>query len=329
LIGLGADLVSMLFLLASPVMHGHASAYVLLLAATCALGVGFGLVVPALNTFTAAFFPHAVEKSILTLNALLGLGTALAPVFAAIFLGLGFWWGLPLLMAALAIVLLLFAATLPLPDAMPPTPPAGSESSRAIPSRFWLYAAFALVYGICETINGNWSTVYMASNLGASATLASLALTVFWATVTAGRVFFAAIERWIPQRVTYCALPWLIGVALVVTAFVPKGDGLLALGCFAVAGLGCSALLPLVIGFAQEELTTMSASVAGGLIGAYQIGYGMAAFGVGPLQAVAKLSLGLIFGGTALFAIGLALLAVLLVRFAPRVPIAHAPSPLQ
>ena len=35
----------------------------------------------------------------LVLNALLGLGTALAPVFVAIFVGLGFWWGLPVLAA--------------------------------------------------------------------------------------------------------------------------------------------------------------------------------------------------------------------------------------
>ena len=52
------------------------------------LGLGFGLVVPALNTITAAFHPGGVDKSILALNALLGPGTALAPVFVAFFVGL-------------------------------------------------------------------------------------------------------------------------------------------------------------------------------------------------------------------------------------------------
>jgi NAD(P)-dependent dehydrogenase (short-subunit alcohol dehydrogenase family) len=46
----------------------------------------------------------------------------------------------------------------------------------------------------------------------------------------------------------------------------------------------CSALLPLVISFGQAELKTIAASVAGGLIAFYQIGYGIAAFGVGPLM---------------------------------------------
>jgi len=54
-----------------------------------------------------------------------------------------------------------------------------------------------------------------------------------------------------------------------------------------VAGLGCSALLPLVISFAQLESTCVAASVAGGLICISQIGYGIAAFGVGALENAA------------------------------------------
>jgi hypothetical protein len=68
-------------------------AYGLLLLATAALGTGFGLTVPALNTLTAAFHPGTADRSILVLNALLGFGTVLAPVFVAVFDGLGFWWG--------------------------------------------------------------------------------------------------------------------------------------------------------------------------------------------------------------------------------------------
>jgi len=78
---------------------------------------------------------------------------------------------------------------------------------------------------------------------------------------------------------------------------------------FGLAGLGCSALLPLVISFGQEELTAMTASVAGAMIGFYQMGYGIAAFGVGPLQTWAGLSLTGIYRGTILFALALAALA--------------------
>jgi predicted MFS family arabinose efflux permease len=82
----------------------------------------------------------------------------------------------------------------------------------------------------------------------------------------------------------YRGLPFASAAALAVTAFLPKGEPTLGLLAFALAGLGCSALLPLTISFGQDEMTTIAASVAGGLIAAYQVGYGIAAFGVGPLQ---------------------------------------------
>ena len=355
LLGLAADLLSMALLFVSQfATNTHPLAYGMLLAATAFLGIGFGFAVPALNTFTAAFFPKKVDRAILTLNALLGLGTALAPIFAIIFVGLGFWWGLPILMSGLTLALILFSLRLPLGDARsprqdsgisavnrissPPSSPlqkyasreAHSETfplptfpvptnriknhfAREIPVRFWLYATFALLYGICETMNGNWATIYMSTSLGASTTLASMALTVFWITVTGGRVLFAAIEKWFPERWTYRTLPLLLALAFLATASAPKGHPFLAILSFGVAGLGCSALLPLVISFGQEELTTMTTSVAGGLIGFYQMGYGLAAFGVGPLQTWGGLSLAGIYRGTALFALALAALAFIIV----------------
>jgi hypothetical protein len=82
MIGLAAGLVSMALLLVSSfVTDDQTLAYALLLLVTASLGAGFGFTVPALNTFTAAFNPTAVSRSILVLNALLGLGTVPAPVF--------------------------------------------------------------------------------------------------------------------------------------------------------------------------------------------------------------------------------------------------------
>ena len=131
--------------------------------------------------------------------------------------------------------------------------------------------------------------------------------------VTGGRVLFAAIEKWCPQRWTYRALPVLMALAFLATSSAPKDHPILAMLSFGLAGLGCSALLPLVISFAQEELTAMTASVAGGLIGFYQMGYGIAAFGVGPLQTWGRLDLSSIYRGTSLFALALAAIAFVIV----------------
>jgi hypothetical protein len=121
-----------------------------------------------------------VDKAVLVLNALLGLGTALAPVFVAVFVGLGFWWGMPVLSTVLLVLLLLASARLPLKAEAAAAADRGAERT-GIPPRFWLFAGFAVLYGICKTMNGNWSQQDMTSQLGASSTQASLALTAFWA----------------------------------------------------------------------------------------------------------------------------------------------------
>jgi predicted MFS family arabinose efflux permease len=64
---------------------------------------------------------------------------------------------------------------------------------------------------------------------------------------------------------------------------LPDDQPALGVLAFGLAGLGCSALLPLTISFGQEELRAVAATVAGGVIACYQLGYGIAAFGIGPL----------------------------------------------
>jgi fucose permease len=315
LLGLGADLLAMALLVASWFTTGiHTLAYGILLTATASLGIGFGLTVPAVNTFAAGFFPRKVDSAILVLNALLGLGTALAPVLAALFVGLGVWWGLPVLVGVGTLGLLVFSQRLPLAQGPAGADARGRHGRTLVPAPFWVFAGFALLYGIVETMNGNWATLYMTQELGASAALASLALTAFWGAVTGGRVLFAAVSRWLPERSTYRILPFVVAFASVVTALLPRNQPLLGVVAFGVAGLGCSALLPLTISFGEKTLATIAASVAGGLIASYQVGYGIAAFGVGPLRERAGLSLNGIIGLTAAVALAMASLSFLIVR---------------
>jgi fucose permease len=315
LLGLAANLLAMALLVASQfVMHQHALAYGILLVATTCMGIGFGFTVPAINTFAAAFFTQTVDKAVLALNTLLGLGTALAPVFVSLFLGLGIWWGLPVLVGVLLVGLLIFSWSQPLNEDHSASDAKTSQPKAKFPARFWAFALFALLYGICETMNGNWASIYLTRDFNATATQASLALTVFWATVTAGRILFAAIEKWFPESLTCQTLPLVVTAAFIISACVPKTNPVLGILSFGLAGLGCSALLPLTISFGQKELTSISTSVAGGLIAFYQIGYGIAAFGVGPLQSGGGLNLKSIYAGTAGVALALAALSFVIVR---------------
>jgi len=192
---------------------------------------------------------------------------------------------------------------------------AGQARGR-LPARFWLYAAFAVCYGICETMNGNWSQLEMTTRLGASATQASLALASFWAMVTVGRVLFAAVGRWLPERVTYHILPLVLVGTFLGIGSLTRPAAAAGIALFALAGLGCSALLPLTISFGEEDLTAISVAMAGGVIAFYQLGYGIAACGVGPLQD-AGASLSAIFGFTAIIAAAMALLSFFVTRHRP------------
>jgi hypothetical protein len=109
-------------------------------------------------------------------------------------------------------------------------------------------------------------------------------------------------------------LPFIVAISFIASALVPKDNPILGILTFALAGLGCSALLPLAISFGQSELKGIAASAAGGLIAFYQIGYGIAAFGVGPLQTGAGLGLNIIFGGTAIVAVSMSVLSFVITR---------------
>jgi predicted MFS family arabinose efflux permease len=102
--------------------------------------------------------------------------------------------------------------------------------------------------------------------------------------VTAGRILFAEIQRVFPTRRTYHVLPFVVAASLLAVGALPAGSPGLGIVAFGIAGLGCSALLPLTISFSQEQLVAMSGSVAGAVIAFYQVGYGLAAFGAGGLQ---------------------------------------------
>jgi MFS family permease len=315
LAGLAGDIVSMTLLALSRLLLGMPDmAFGLLLLATGALGVGFGATVMALNTYAEAFFPKRADRAVLALNALLGLGTALAPVLVAVVVALGAWWLLPVVVACIAVLLFGVAYAQPLrlhvgnADADRPT----SLNWIDLPRRFWLYAAAVFVYGIVETLNGNWAMLYLSSERGVSTQGASFALAAFWVMVTVGRVLIALISQLVPARWIYVALPVLSLVVFQLASQVQSEAG--GIIVFGLAGLACSGFLPLSISFAGGEFPRLSAVMAGGLIAFYQLGYGVAAFGIGPLQGLFGLSFSTVFAAGSVVAAPIIVIAWLVIR---------------
>jgi MFS family permease len=310
LCGLIANLMAMALLgFSAFVMDNHSWAYATLLFATGFLGLGFGLTVPTLNAMAALLHPEKVDSAILILNALLGVGTALAPVFIAIFIGLGFWWGLPSLIAILILLLILVSYPLTLPGGNIKTSLQHLKWIH-ISHRFWIFAVFALLYGIIETLNGNWVSIYMSKHENATILIQSMALTVFWGMVTLGRIFFALIEKKLKEQKTYQILPFVAALAFILIALLPVKNEYLGIFAFGLAGFGCSALLPLTISFGNSMIPSSS----GGIIAFYLLGYGIAAFGVGALQETAHLNLQEIYAVGAVISLVLGVIAYLIIK---------------
>jgi len=109
-----------------------------------------------------------------------------------------------------------------------------------------------------------------------------------------------------PLALRFGCSPLIEAPALILVSLLPRSPGALGPLAFALTGFGCSALLPLVISLGRR------AASAGELIAFYQMGYGVAAFGVGPLEA--HTGLRSIFAAGAVVALALALLAAAIVH---------------
>jgi MFS family permease len=297
-LGLTLSLVAMALLLASHSVEGNrAVAYPMLMAASAFLGAGFGVTVPVLMAYARFLNACAEDMSVLALNALIALGAVAGPGVAVLFARVAPLWGLAVVAAALLIWLLVRSGCLPSHAGAPV-----SETRRAWLGaiRFLLYAVFALVYAVCAAVIVIWSQLRAPSppgslagvQLAAAVRLAypgtglhtSVALASLWgATLAAGRVMLAAVDRWLSglARAAGYLLPILSLAALIAVGVISRQLGLATVAIFALAGLGCAALLPLSMCNCPKDVTAVSAALAGGVV-AYQLAYGMVAQGLRP-----------------------------------------------
>ena len=88
------------------------------------------------------------------------------------------------------------------------------------------------------------------------------------------------------------------------------GNALTAVLAYAAAGFACSAMLPLSLSLAGQEFPRLGATSSGELIAGYQVGYGITAFGVAPLQSLTGISM----SGIYLVGAGIAVALAVVVR---------------
>lgn len=270
-------------LLALSWLYAPGVALFLVMGATAFFGFGFGFGGGPLNGFLPLLFPHRTQTAIVALHMTAGAGLTLGPFAIAALVERGYWLAAPVTLAAVAALLLMLTLRVRLPS----TPP-GDRASEAWPQParaafFWITAALALIYSVAEGTFSNWAVIYVHEEKQLPAGVAALALSCFWAALTVGRLIVSLLVLWIQPIRLLVALPLLI--ALSFTAVSHLDTRATALASFALAGLGCSGVFPLLVGFSAARYPQHVSWIASMLTAAMMIGVGIGSYAIGALRA--------------------------------------------
>jgi fucose permease len=268
--------------LASVPFAPRGGVYLLALLGTSLLGLGAGVAAGPLNAYPQVLFPTRSESAVVALHTIVGVGLAVTPVFAGAMIARGAWLAVPLVLVAANAVLLVVIEREGLPEPEPLRH--GAPSARPVDDgALWLFVGIGVLYGVTESVYGNWAVVYLTEERELGAATAGLALTAFWAALTVGRFAVAAVLLRVPPAPTLPVLATLMAAACLL---VPLADGPgRAVLVFVLGGFGCSAVFPLTVGLAGRRFPDHRAWVAAALFAALVGGQGIGSLSTGLLHA--------------------------------------------
>lgn len=304
-IGVIANICGLLALVSSVAARGH-GAYVLLLADTAALGVGFGLNFSAANELTKDLSPNRT-RAVTLVNVLTGLGTALTPLFLGALIVRGLWVAWPVALAAAFLCVLIVSLGWKKERRAKPI-----AKPQPIPRALVLFGIAALLYAICEGVFSSWATTFAHADRGFALAVGEAALSGFWLALTFGRLIVAAATRWFPPRLAFVIFPLAICATLLALPVWPTPAQLIA--GFVLGGVACSIVFPYGMALALAAMPMDEDRVAGVLVGALMTGEGFGTFAIGVLHGDAGISLPVVYRVCAIIALALAVVAMLAQR---------------
>lgn len=287
--------------------------YPIALLGTSLLGLGAGVSAGPLNAYPQVLFPSQSESAVVVLHTIVGVGLAVTPVLAGATLAHDAWLALPLLLAAANAGLLIVVEREDLPEpeprlrGAPPDRPVGDGA-------LWVFLGAGVLYGVTEAVYGNWAVVYLVEERGLGVAAAGLALGVFWASVTVGRLAVAAAVLRVPPAPVLPVIATLMAGACLLVPLADTARG--AVLVFALGGLGCSAVFPLAVGLAGRLFPAHRAWVSSALFAALVGGQGAGSLLTGLLHE--RLDLGTIYRLAALPSALVIALALRATRASPR-----------
>jgi fucose permease len=306
-LGTGAVLlVSTLLLAAAMLLYAVAPAWPLILAAALGIGLGGGGVDAGANAHVALEHgPGAMNM----LHACYGLGATMGPLAITGVLAAGLSWRVAYA-GMLAVDLALVAAYALTIDRWGGVRPAATRLGRGTPARLpWALIAISMalffVYTAIEVSAGQWSYTFLTMARATPAAAAGVAVSAYWAGLTAGRLGAAALRGRVAPTPLLHGSVVVILVALTVFWWSPAPA--VGLAGLVLTGAGFAAVFPSLLSLTPARVGDRAAARVVGL----QLGTAGAGSSLGP----AAVGVVLQRGGAALLAplllAGAAFLAVL------------------
>ncbi len=260
--------------------------FLILMTCNIFLGAGFGLLVGVLNLMTVEIFSENRDGVLTGLHASLGVGAALSPLFVNFFFEHNLWiWSVWVCLSYSIVIFLASLILRPAQMVIQGRPSPFSEDKPAslpMPAGAKLFLITIVVYGIAEAILGNWTTIYLSEERGFSVRTASAALSMFWLSLTAGRILASFLTIKIDARILYRISPALIAASLFAIITARAESHIVPL--YILAGLGCSYFFPISISLATQYFEAWREKISTLSVAALMLGVGIGSSFIGFLK---------------------------------------------
>ncbi|MEX2541488.1 MAG: MFS transporter [Trueperaceae bacterium] len=228
---------------------GASSSWPLVLLASFAAGLGFGVLDVGVNLLVVRSFAGRIGPVLSVLNAMFGLGAILGPALVAVTVpdvGRAF-----LAVAALGVVITLLLLRLPEPTAQQaPDPLMGVSIGRA-----FAFVVIYFLYVSSEVAGASWETTHLTPYFGAvqAATFTSL----YWTAITVGRLLAAPISAVVRPGLMVVAASVLALAAALLTQIVP-----FAPYAYILLGLAFAPIFPSTLAWLHETFPRRAEQMA-------------------------------------------------------------------
>ncbi|OKP86496.1 fucose permease [Paenibacillus helianthi] len=249
-----------------------------------AAGFGFGMIEAVIGTIIIAAVTEGTAVAMSRLEVLFGVGALVMPLAASPLIAAGSWRLAFLIVAAFALISLLFWAKggfgclQSVLDERPPRRERGAKRlrSRKLPykGRQWillsLFIVFFFLYVGTEMSLVNFMPAIFITKLGMSDASAALTVTFFWLAMSAGRLYAGVLA----ERISYrrYVLTSCLATVLLLAIFPFASQRVAAFAVLALLGLCMSGIFSIALVFSSKllpgaEESTPSIMIASGGIG--------------------------------------------------------------